>query len=246
MWEYYLLFFGLIIVCGIFAATASAKVHSAFNAYGNMTNSSRMTGYDTAVRLLRANGVRDISVGRVKGALSDHYHPTKKVVNLSDSVYGNASIAAVAVAAHEIGHVMQKKKGYIPYKIRSFLVPLTNIGSRLALPLVLIGLILDIFVGLSQNSSAGFYLALIGVALYGLSTLFALVTLPVELNASRRAKEMLINEGILQKNELPYADKMLDAAAKTYVASLLTSLVYFLRFAVWVMLLFGRTNNRRR
>lgn len=246
MWEYYLIFFGLIIVCGIFAASASAKVHSAFKAYGNMPNSSRMTGYDTAVRLLRSNGVRDISVGRVRGTLSDHYHPTKKIVNLSDSVYGDASIASVAVAAHEIGHVMQKKKGYIPYKIRSVLVPLTNIGSRLALPLVLIGLILDVFVGLSQNSDAGFYLALVGVALYGLSTLFALVTLPVELNASRRAKKMLVAEGILREDELPYADKMLDAAAKTYVASLLTSLVYFLRFAIWVLLLFGRTNNRRR
>ncbi len=245
MLEYYLLFFGLMIVCGIFAASASAKVHSAFKAYGAIPTASRMTGYDTAQRLLRANGVRDISVGRVKGALSDHYHPTKKVVNLSDSVYGNTSVAAVAVAAHEVGHVMQKKKGYLPYKLRSVLVPITNIGSRLALPLVLVGLILDAFVYTTQNSELGFYLAILGVALYGLSTVFALVTLPVELNASKRAKAMLVEEGILTQQELPYADKMLDAAARTYLASLLTSLVYFLRFAVWVLILFGGRSRKR-
>ena len=243
---YYWYFFILIIICAILGASASAKVRSAYQAYGNMANSSRMTGYDTAVRLLRANGVHDISVGRVRGSLTDHYHPTKKIVNLSESVYGDASIASVAVAAHEIGHVMQKKTGYGLYKLRTVLVPITNIGSRLALPLVLVGLILDIFVGMSQNSNAGFTLALCGVALYGLSTLFALVTLPVELNASRRAKAMLLEQGILKEEEIPFADKMLDAAAKTYVAALLTSLVYFLRFAVWVLVLFGRTNDRRR
>ena len=245
MIEYYYIFFIAIIVCAIFGASASRKVHNAYNAYGSMPNSSRMTGYDTAVRLLRANGVRDISVGRVRGMLSDHYHPIKKVVNLSEGVYGDASIAAVAVAAHEIGHVMQKKKGYIPYKIRSILVPITNFGSRLALPLVLLGLILDVFVYATQNSDLGFTLAIIGVALYGLSTVFALVTLPVEFNASRRAKKMLLEEGILREDEIEYADRMLDAAASTYVASLVTSLVYFLRFAVWVLLLFGRGNRRR-
>ena len=203
-----------------------------------------MTGYDTAVRLLRNNGVTDIQVGRVHGMLTDHYHPTKKVVNLSESVYGDASIASVAVAAHEIGHVMQKKKGYLFYRLRTVLVPITNIGSRLALPLVLVGLLLDVFVGLNQNSSAGFYVALFGVALYGLSTLFTFVTLPVELNASRRAKKMLLEAGILREDEIPYADKMLDAAAKTYLVSMITSLVYFLRFAIWVYLLFGGRSRR--
>jgi len=245
MWEYYWIFFGLMLICALLGVRASAKVRSAYRAYGAIPTASRMTGYDTAQRLLRANGVRDISVGRVRGELSDHYHPTKKIVNLSESVYGNTSVAAVAVAAHEIGHVMQKKKGYLPYKLRTVLVPITNFGSYLALPLVLLGLILDVFVGLSQNSDLGFYLALVGVALYGLSTVFALVTLPVEFNASKRAKKMLVEEGILREEELPYADKMLDAAAQTYVAALLTSLIYFLRFAVWVFLLFGGRNRRR-
>lgn len=245
MFEYYILFFLLIMVCAVFGASASAKVNSAFKAYGEMPTASRMTGYDTAVRLLRANGAKDISVGRVRGKLTDHYHPTKRIVNLSESTYGDASIASVAVAAHEVGHVMQKKKGYLPYKIRSVLVPITNFGSRLAVPLVLLGFLLDLFVGYAQNSNVGFYLALAGVAFYGLSTLFALVTLPVELNASKRAKKMLLEEGILQEEELPYAEKMLSAAAQTYVASLATSLVYFLRFFVWVLILFGGRSRRR-
>ncbi len=243
--EYYLIFLGLMLACAIFAGSASRKVGAAYKAYGAIPTSSRMTGYDTAVRLLRAKGVNDISVGRVRGTLTDHYHPTKKIVNLSESVYGDNSVASVAVAAHEIGHVMQKKDGYFPYKVRSVLVPITNIGSRLALPLVLIGLLLDVGILATQNSNLGFYLAIAGVALYGLSTVFALVTLPVEYNASKRAKRMLVEEGILREEELPYADKMLDAAANTYVASLLTSLVYFLRFAVWVLALFGRSNRRR-
>lgn len=244
MYYYYLIFTGLILVCLIFAGRASAKVRSTYAAFQEVGTRSHATGYDTAVKLLRANGVKDISVGRVKGELTDHYHPTKKRVNLSESVYGSDSVAAVAVAAHEIGHVMQKKKGYLPYKIRTLLVPLTNLGSRLALPLVLLGLVLDVFVVSTRNTSAGYYLALTGVALYGLSTVFALVTLPVEFNASRRAKTMLLETGILTEEEAPYAEEMLSAAAQTYVASLLTSLVFFLRFAVWVLLLFG--NRRRR
>ena len=240
---YYIISIGVMLLCAAIGASASMKVHRAFNKYGNMPTQSRMTGYDTARRLLRSNGVNDISVGKVRGHLSDHYHPTKKVVNLSDSTFGSDSIAAVAVAAHEIGHVMQKKKGYPLYKLRQVLVPITNIGSVLAMPLVLIGLILDFAVASTQNSDMGWYLALAGVALYGLSTVFALVTLPVEFNASRRAKQMLVAEGVLTKEELPYADKMLDAAANTYVASLLTSLIYFLRFALWVFIMFG---GRRR
>ena len=241
--EYYLIFLGLLLLCALFSGWASARVHSTYKAYKDMGTRSRMTGYDTAVRLLRNNGVRDISIGRVKGTLADHYHPKKKIVNLSTSTYGSDSIAAVAVAAHEIGHVMQKKKGYLPYRLRTALVPVVNIGTYLALPLVLVGLILDLFVTKTQNSNVGFWLAMAGVVLYGGSTIFMLVTLPVELNASKRAKQMLIAEGILTEEELPYAEKMLSAAAMTYVASLLTSLVYFLRFAIWVMMLFG---GRRR
>lgn len=240
---YYFIFIGLLLLCGIFASRASAKVRSTYREQRNIAVRSHATGYDTAVRLLRANGIRDISVGRVRGDLTDHYHPTKKTVNLSDGVYGNDSIASVAISAHEIGHVMQKKKGYLPYKLRTLLVPITNIGSRLALPLVLVGILLDAFVYTTQNLNIGYYFALAGVIAYGLSTVFALVTLPVEYDASRRAKRMLLEEGIITEQELPYAEKMLSAAAQTYLAALLTSLVYFLRFAVWVLILFRRNRD---
>ncbi len=240
---YYIISIGVMLLCGAIGGVASARVRSAYAKYGAMPTKTHTTGYDTARKLLRCGGVTDVSVGRVGGHLSDHYHPTKGVVNLSDSTYGNDSIAACAVAAHEVGHVMQNKKGYFPYKVRTALVKVTNIGSMLAVPLVLIGLLLDFVVGSTKGSDIGFYFALAGVGFYGLSTIFALVTLPVELDASRRAKKLLIKEGILSQDELPYADKMLSAAAGTYVASLTVSLIYFLRFFLWVMMLFG---NRRR
>ncbi|MBR2903292.1 MAG: zinc metallopeptidase [Clostridia bacterium] len=236
----YLIFAAVILACAIFSGWASATVHSTYNKYAKIATKSHMTGYDTAVRLLRKNGVDDISVGRVSGRLSDHYHPTKKVVNLSQATYADDSVAAVAVAAHEIGHVMQKKRGYFPYKIRAVLVPMANIGSRLAMPLVLVGLLLTLLVVEGEFASWGVWIALSGVAMYGLSTLFTLVTLPVELNASRRAAKMLLAEGILTQEELPAARKVLTAAAMTYVAALLTSLVYFLRFALIVFRLVGR------
>ncbi len=241
--EYYIISIAAMLLCAILGGWASAKVHKAYQKYGSVPTRSRMTGRDTAVKLLQKNGIKDISVGKVRGHLSDHYHPKKGVVNLSQSTYGNDSVAAVAVAAHEVGHVVQNKKGYFFYKVRTALVPVTNFGSRLAVPLVLLGVILDLFVGLSQNSDLGFYLAMAGVGLYGLSTVFALVTLPVELDASRRAKKMLVSAGVLTDAELPQAEEMLSAAAMTYVASLLTSLIYFLRFLLWVLMIFGRRDR---
>ena len=244
MLEYYYIFFGALLVCALFSGIVSGKLRSTYAAYKDMPCRSNMTGYDTARRLLVRNGVTDVSIGKVSGTLTDHYHPTKGVVNLSEGVYGNNSVAAVAIAAHEVGHVLQNKKGYFAYKLRAFLVPITNFGSYLAMPLVILGLVLDLFVIGTQNSSLGFTLAIVGVCLYGLSALFALVTLPVEFNASARAKKQLQKEGILTAEELPFAEKMLSAAALTYVAALATSLVYFLRFALWVFLLFGGRRRR--
>ena len=238
MYEY-LLFLLLLIPCLIFSGWASMRVNKTFSAYDKVQTRSCMTGYDTAVRLMSRRGVHDISVNRVDGKLTDHYHPTKKQVNLSMSSYGSASVAAVAVAAHEVGHVMQKKSGYVPYKIRNVLVPVTNIGARLALPLVIVGVLLDLFLTVT-DVPVGQWLVYIGIALYGLSTLFMLVTLPVEYNASRRAKKMLIEDGILTQEELPGASKVLSAAALTYVASLLISLLYFLRFAMIFLSLLRR------
>ena len=232
-----------IIACMIFSGIASAKVKSAFEKHDKTYTRSGMTGYDTVARLMRSNHINDISIGRVGGTLSDHYHPTKKVVNLSESTYGSRSVAAVAVAAHEMGHVMQKKNGYFFYNIRTALVPVANFGSRLAMPLVLIGLLLD-WSSTTAAANTGFHIAMIGVLLYGASFLFALITLPVELNASNRAKKMLLAEGILTQDEMAGASEVLSAAAMTYLASLMTSLVYFLRFMVRVLTLFGRRNNR--
>lgn len=222
----------LLVPLLLFAGWASAKVNSTYTAFDRIPNRACMTGYDTAVRLMRNRGVNDIRVERVNGKLTDHYHPTKKQVNLSMSTFGSASVAAVAVAAHEVGHVMQKKEGYFPYKVRTVLVPLTNIGSGLALPLVLIGIVLDLVL---ISSPYGAWCVYAGIGLFGLSTLFALVTLPVELNASKRAKKMLLEDGILTAEEVPGASKVLSAAALTYVASLLISLFYFLRFALFFL-----------
>lgn len=242
--EDYLGFIVALLVCMAISAWASLKVRSAYAKYGRIYNRARMTGYDTAVLLLRANGISGISVGRISGTLSDHYNPARGIVNLSEGVYGNDSIAAVAISAHEIGHVVQKEKGYLFYKVRTALVPIVNFGSRLAMPLVLIGILLDLF-ATSADSTTGFYVAMVGVILYGTSLLFTLITLPVELNASRRAKQMLLAEGIIAQDEIKGVNQVLSAAALTYVAGLLTSMVYFMRFLIYVLTIFGRRNNRR-
>lgn len=228
----------------LFAMMANGKVRSSFAKYDRVRTRSGLTGHDTVLRLMRTNGVQGISVGCVQGTLTDHYHPAKAIVNLSETTYGNNSVAAVAVAAHEMGHVMQNQHGYLFYRIRTALVPVVNFGTRLSMPLVLVGLLLDAF-SRTANSDTGFYIAMFGVVLYGGSLLFALVTLPVELNASSRAKKMLIESGILTEQELPGAKQVLSAAALTYLASVLTSLVYFVRFLFQVLILFGRRGSRR-
>ena len=240
MYEYFL-FLLILIPFMLLSTWASSKVHSTYVKFNGVPNMSRMTGYDTAVRLLRNNNVTDISVNRIRGKLTDHYHPAKKQVNLSESTYGSASVAAVAVAAHEIGHVMQKKEGYFPYKLRSALVPAANLGSRLAMPLILVGIILDIIYFATPNN-IGVWFMLAGIGFYAMSMLFILVTLPVEFNASRRAKKMLVSEGILDENEVRGAEKVLSAAAMTYVASMLVSLIYFLRYLL-IVLSYARRRN---
>lgn len=239
----YLFFLGATLVCFILSAYANISVKTTYSRYGKVRCRSGMTGYDAAMRIRNAGGAHDIFVSRVGGTLSDHYDPSKSVVNLSDSTYSGDSVAAVAVAAHEMGHVMQKKTGYLFYRIRTFLVPVVNGVSYLSMPLVLIGLLID-YLSLTADPDVGFRVALIGVICYGGTMLFSLVTLPVEFDASRRACGMLVSEGILSEDEMPGAKKVLRAAAFTYVASLLTSMVYFLRFLVRVLTVFGRRDDR--
>lgn len=239
----YVMFMIPLLFCMLLSLWASSKVKSTYAKYDKVPARQRVSGADVARRLLRNGGVTDVSVGHVGGTLSDHYHPTKAIVNLSDSTYDSTSVAAVAVAAHEIGHVMQNKRGYGLYRVRAALVPVANFGSYLAVPLVLLGLLLDLGVFLTQYSQFGFTLAMIGVVFYGMSFLFALVTLPVELDASRRAGAMLLEAGIVSEAEMPGVRKVLSAAAFTYLASLLTSLVYFLRFLFWVLSMFGKRDD---
>ncbi len=228
----------IILPCILLSLWASAKVHTTFNKYDRMPTSTDWSGGDTARMLLERRGLQGIQVVPGKGELTDNFNPSTQTVTLSQSSYDSTSVAAVAVSAHEIGHVMQQEDDYLPYRMRAILVPVTNIGSRLAIPLVLAGVLLQ---WLTVLTEVGNIVVFIGVCMYGLSTIFMLVTLPVELNASHRAKEMLAETGVLvTKEEKRAASKVLSAAAMTYVAALLTSLLYFLRFLLYVFILTGR------
>ena len=172
-----------------------------------------------------------MTVCHISGSLTEHYNPSKKTLNLSDSVYGSNSVAAIGVAAHECGHAIQHQKNYVPLTLRTAIVPVTNIGSTLAWPLILIGLFF--------NRSTGAMLINLGILCFSFAVLFQLVTLPVEFNASRRALHILGEQGILSDSELPYTRKVLKAAALTYVASAAAAILQLLR----LVLLFGGRNR---
>ncbi len=234
---------GLILLpCMILSIWASAKVHTTFNKYSQMPTSSNWSGSDTARMLLERNNAYGIEVVRGKGKLTDHFNPKTMTVSLSQSTYDSTSVAAVAVSAHEIGHVVQREEGYAFYRLRTALVPITNVGTMLAFPLVIVGVLLTWIAALTE---VGNIIVFIGVCLYGLSTLFSLITLPVELNASARAKRMLAETGVLVSDEEKRAaSKVLSAAAMTYVAALLTSLLLFFRFLLYVLVLTGGRKRR--
>lgn len=220
----------LVLPAVIFAMWAQFNVKSTFSKYSKIASRSGMTGFDSARRILDANGLRDVRIAHVAGDLTDHYNPTDNTIYLSDSVYASNSAAAIGVAAHEAGHAVQHATGYTPIKIRSAIIPVTNIGSNLAMPLIILGIVLSFPT-----------LAYIGVAAFGLSTLFQLVTLPVEFDASGRALKAL--EGSLDGDDLASARKVLRAAALTYVAALAVSLVNLLRLLIIVA---GNDRRRRR
>ena len=225
----------LLIPCILLSLWATVRVRTAFSKYDKMPCSSGFTGSEAARRLLQAGNASHVEVAPGQGKLTDNFDPRSMTVTLSQSTFQSSSVAAVAVAAHEIGHVMQHENGYIPLKLRAALVPLTRIGSFLALPVVLVGILLE---WLTYMTEIGNIVVFVGVCLYALSTLFMLVTLPVELNASRRAKKMLTEQGIIvTREESRAAAKVLSAAAMTYVAALLTSLLYLFRFLLLVSVL---------
>ncbi len=203
---------------------AQGLVSSRYKHFSRINTAQRVTGREIAQNILAAGGVTDVSIAQVSGRMTDHYHPTKKVIYLSDGVYDSTSVAAVGIAAHEAGHALQHANGYAFLKFRSFMVPVCNVATTLSIPLLLIGSFMDFF-----------GLIVLGIAMFGMSTLFHLITLPVEFNASRRAMQYLRSCGLLFDKEADGARKVLTAAAMTYVAALAQSLLqllyYVLRFA---------------
>ncbi len=230
---YYFEFFGyfFVIVASIFALIASSRVNATFQKYAKQMTRSGLTGAQAAQKVLAANGVHDVRIAPTSGRLTDHFNPKDKTIYLSEAVYDSPSSAAIGVAAHEAGHAVQHAVGYLPLRIRSAIVPVTNIGSRLAVPLVFFGLIL----AASMRFPFGYEIALVGVLCYSLCVVFQLVTLPTEFNASSRAMTALETGRILNEEELKGARKTLTAAAMTYVAALAVSLTQFLRLLAIVM-----------
>ncbi len=224
----------LVLPCVIFAFVASARVNSTFNRYSKQMSTRRITGAEAARQVLLKNGVSGVQITRVSGNLTDHFDPRSNTIRLSDSVYDSTSTAAIGVACHEAGHAVQYANSYFPIKIRAAIIPITNIGSMLAMPLILIGLLFTS----EAVTSSGFIYA--GIACFGLSAVFQLITLPVEFNASRRAMNAITDSGILTTEEQKGARKTLTAAAMTYVAALAVSLAQLLR----LILLFGGRGRR--
>ena len=220
----------LVLPCLIFAMIASSSVNSTFKKYSKQLSRRHITGAEAAQRVLHANGVHGVRIERIAGNLTDHFDPKSNVIRLSDPVYNSTSTAAIGVACHEAGHAVQYAVGYSPMKLRAAIIPMTNLGSKLAFPLIVAGILLS---SLGEISMLFIYL---GIAAFGLSFVFQMVTLPVEFNASRRAIKAIEEGGILTEEEQKGAKKTLTAAAMTYVAATATALAQLLR----LILIYGR------
>ena len=221
----------LVIIGAVLCIVAQFRVSATFARYQKIRSGSGMTGAQAAQRILALSGINDVRVERIGGKLTDHYDPSSKVLRLSDSTYASTSIAAIGVAAHECGHALQHNKGYAPLQIRTALVPAANIGSKLGLPIILLG----VLCGMNQ------LFIQIGIWVFALAVLFQIVTLPVEFNASGRALRMLGDYGIMSNDETRGCRKVLSAAALTYVAAAASSVLQLLR----LILLFGNNSRRR-
>lgn len=219
----------LVLIGAILSIWASARVQSTFHKYSRVRSMSGMTGAQVAETILRNRGIYDVRVARVRGELTDHYDPRTKVVKLSDSVYDSTSVAALGVAAHECGHVIQHHEEYLPLRIRTMLVPLANFGSRAGIPIILLGILFG------YND----ILVQIGIWVFALAVLFQIVTLPVEFNASSRALVCLEQYGVVTSTEKDQSAKVLRAAALTYVAAAASAILQLLR----LILLFGRRSD---
>ena len=218
----------LIIIGAVLCMAASANVNGTYKRYMGVYNSRGLRAEDVAQMILSNAGIFDVRIERISGNLTDHYSPREKVLRLSDSVYGSLSVAAIGVAAHECGHAIQHQKGYVPITIRNAIVPLVNIGSNAAWPVILLGAMINS--GIKVNFV---------IILFMIAVIFQLVTLPVEFNASGRALNILKEQNILQGKELSGARKVLGAAAMTYVASMVAILLQLLR----LVMIFGRRDR---
>lgn len=218
----------LVLIGAVICMIASANVTRTFNKYSRYGSRKSVTGAQVAEMILRNAGINDVRIEHIGGNLTDHYDPRAGVVRLSDSVYGAATIAAVGVAAHECGHVIQHHVGYLPIQIRTAIVPVVNIGSKLSWPVIIIGLI----IGHTK-------LIYVGIILFALTLLFQIVTLPVEFNASGRALRILEDSGMLDQDEIKGAGRVLTAAAMTYVTAVVSTLLQLFR----LLLLFGRRSE---
>ena len=224
----------IVLPCIILSMIASSSVNSTFNKYSKVNSARHLTGAEAAHRVLSANGIRGVRIERISGNLTDHYDPKTNVIRLSDSVYGSTSVAAIGVAAHEAGHAVQYAQNYGPIKLRAAIIPVTNFGSKIAMPLILAGILLSFLGGLSNT------LVYLGILAFSLSLVFQLVTLPVEFNASRRAMETIESSGLLTSEEQRGAKKTLKAAAMTYVAATAVALAQVAR----LLILFGGRRRR--
>lgn len=218
----------LVIIGAVICMIASANVSRTFNKYSRVSTRRRVSAEEVAAQILQGAGITDVRIERISGNLTDHYDPRNKVLRLSDSVYGSTSVAAVGVAAHECGHAVQHRVGYVPLKARNAIVPVVNLGSKLSWPVIVIGLILG-SVGLLN----------VGIILFAFTLLFQVVTLPVEFNASGRALRILRERGILYDEEVHSARKVLTAAAMTYVTSVVSTILQLLR----LVMLYGRRSD---
>ncbi len=222
----------LIIPAMILALFAQSRVSSTFDKYSKVSSRRGYTGADVARQLLLSAGINDVSVERISGHLTDHYDPKGKVLRLSDSVYASSSIAALGVAAHETGHAIQHRESYFPLTFRTAIFPVVNIGSKLSMPLIMIGLLFGYFSGSN-------ILLLIGIILFATVVFFQIITLPVEFNASSRALKLLGQYNYLSNDEIAPAKKVLSAAALTYVAAAAVAISNLLR----LLLIFSRRND---
>ena len=231
----------LILPVFIYSLIVQSKVNSTFKTYSTKASDCGRTASQIAREMLDGAGLTNVKIQRIKGHLTDNYNPKTRTLSLSDSTYDSCSVSAIGVAAHEVGHAFQHAKNYRPVKTRSALVPVVNICSSLSIPLLIVGIILT---ALSIVSPViGETLVWIAVAFYGSSTIFHLVTVPVEYDASKRALANLESLNILTDDELPMAKRVLDAAAKTYLAALFTSAVYFLRFLGYILIILGKDRD---